>query len=90
MVLRPRLEMLFRPEEIILASSAPAKHTHTRRRHLAQHPVIYYDADALAAVRARIVDDDLLVPVAAADQQHEIDRSGHVELLAALERDGVK
>lgn len=90
MFLCPGLEMLFRPEEIILASSSPAKHAHTRRRHLAQHPVIYDDADALAAVRARVVHDDLLVPVAAADQQHEIDRSGHVELFAALESDGVK
>jgi hypothetical protein len=52
--------------------------------------VVNHDANALGAVRTRVINDYFLIFISAADQQQEIHRSGYVELLTAFQRYGMK
>ncbi len=82
--------MLFRPEEIIAASSAATKNGYLRRRDFDQFPALAHEANAVRAVGTGIINRHSLIGVTAADQQHEIHRSGHVEDFAIAQGDGVK
>ena len=74
--------MLFRPEECIVASAAPAEHQRFRWVDLHDPAMIDDGVDSCRAMRAGVEDFHGLAGVIAADQQQEVDRSGDVEPLA--------
>jgi hypothetical protein len=75
--------MLFRPEEIVVASRAAVKDHRLRRDDFHQFTALEDNVNALGAVRAGIVDRHALIGVSAADQQPEVNRSRDVENLAS-------
>lgn len=74
--------MFFRPEEVVVPSAAAAKDERLLRRHSHDPSTLYDRVNRLGAVDARVEDLDLLLGVIAADQQQEVNRSGHIETLA--------
>lgn len=82
--------MLFRPEEVVLPSASTAIDVGFGRNDLDDLTPVEDDVDAVGTVSARIINHHPLIAISAADQQQEINRSGYVELLAALQGDGVE
>ena len=74
--------MSFRPEEVIIPSGATAKDQHFGRRNMHDLTTLYDYVNSFGAVDARVEELDLLLGVFAADQQQEVNRSGHIEALA--------
>lgn len=69
MFLDPGLQMLFRPEEIVLPSGAAFKYIDFGRIYIGEFAMIQNNANTLGAMRTRIVNDDALIVVFTADQQ---------------------
>ncbi len=80
---QPFLQVLLRPEEIVAASGAAFKHHRLWRRNSHQLAPLKDDANTIGAVCTGIIDRHRSIGVAAADQQHEVNRAGHVEDFAA-------
>ena len=67
--------MLFRPEEVVLTSSAAVVDDTFFREHSFDLTLIRFDSDAVDAMGAGVFKCDPVFPVLAADQQQEIDCS---------------
>ncbi len=76
--------MLFRPEEIVLASSAAAVGYAIFREHANQLTLVRFYMYSVNAMGAGVVKLDMVVPVLAADQQQEIDCSRDAECLLVI------
>ena len=82
--------MLFRLEEIVLASS-PATVDHRGLGKNPGHvPVVCFQVDALGAVGAGVVQLDAVFLVLAVDQQQKIDGSRYAELLIVVQCHGME
>ena len=88
--LQPSSCVLFRPEEVVLPSAATPIDIGLGRRDFAELTSNENQVDALGTVGARIIYHHSLVTISAADQQQEVYCSGHVELLATFQGDGVE
>ena len=87
---QPCRQVLFRPEEIILPSGAALKDHRFRRDGFYQFTALEDDVNVVGAVRTGIVYHHPLIGISAADQQHEVHRSRHVEDFATAQGNGVK
>ena len=79
----PRLPVLFRTEEVVHPSATAVEGVGRLRRRRCDFRVLDRYRNPVQAVGARVLDLDPFIWVVAADQQHEVDRSGYVEHLAA-------
>ena len=82
--------MLFRPEEVVLTSSAATVNDTFFWEYTEQLTLIRFDLDAVNAMGAGVIKFDPVFPVLAADQQQEIDGSRYAELLIILQRHGME
>ena len=78
--------MLFRPEEVVLASSAAPVHNSVFWGYLSDDPIIRLPMDAFGAVGAGVVQLDAVAAVLAVHQQEEVDGSRYAKLLFAVQR----
>ncbi len=69
MFLDPGLQVLLRPEEIVLPSGATFKYIDLGRIYINEFAVNQNNTNTLGAMRTRIVNDDALIVVFTADQQ---------------------
>ena len=65
--------MLFRPEEVVLTSSAALVDDTFFWEHVHKSALAGFDMDTVNAMGASIIKFDAVFPVLAADQQQEID-----------------
>ena len=77
--------MLFRPEEVVLTSSAASVDNTIFREHVQKLTPVGFDSDAIDAMGTGIIKFDPVFPVLAADQQQEINCSRYAELLLAVQ-----
>ena len=82
--------MRFRPEEVVLTSSAALVDDTFFREHLQKLTLVGLDMDTVNAMSAGIIEIDSLFPVLAADQQQEIDCSRYAELLIIVHCHGME
>ena len=78
--------MLFRPGEVVLASSAAPVHNSVFWGYLSDDPIIRLQMDAFGAVGAGVVQLDAVAAVLAVHQQEEVDGSRYAKLLFAVQR----
>lgn len=78
--------MLFRPEEVVLASSAAPVHNSVFWGYLSDDPIIRLQMDAFGAVGAGVVQLDAVAAVLAVHQQEEVDGSRYAKLLFTVQR----
>jgi hypothetical protein len=83
--LQPLLEVLFRTEEIIDASATSAEDERSDGSYLRDAASHNHHRDGLQAVRARVFYLECIVRVGAVDQQQEVHRSRHFELVAPVD-----
>ena len=81
---QPLFGVLFRPEEIIDASTAALKNDRSRGRKLRNLTFFKSHANALRAMRASIFNLYRVVLVSAVDQQQEINRSSDFKSVAVV------
>ena len=86
----PFPEVLFRPEEVVLASSAAPVHHRVLGRDARNLPVVRLQTDAFGAVGAGVVQLDAVFLVLAVDQQQKVDGSRYAELLIIVQCHGMK
>lgn len=86
----PFPEVLFRPEEVVLASSAAPVHHRVVGRDARNLPVVRLQVDAFGAVGAGVVQLDAVVLVLAVDQQQKVDGSRYAELLIIVQCHGME
>ncbi len=82
--------MLFRPEEVVLASSAALVDDTFFREYTQKLTPVRFHMDTFNAMSASIIEFDAVFPVLAADQQQEIDCSRYAELLIIVQSHGMK
>ena len=82
--------MLFRPEEVVLASSAAPVDHGVFRRHHRYFPLISLQVDAFGAMGAGVFQLDVVFPVLAVDQQQKVDRSRDAELDFVVQGHGME
>ncbi len=86
----PFSEVLFRPEEVVLASSAAPVHHRILGKDPRHFPVVRLQVDAFGAVGAGVVQLDAVFPVLAVDQQQKIDGSRYAELHLIVQCHGME
>ena len=86
----PANQMLFRPEEVVLTSSAALVDNAIFREYVQKLTPVRFDSDAVNAMGAGIIKFDAVFPVLAADQQQKIDCSRYAELLIIVQRHGME
>ncbi len=79
----PRLPVLFRTEEVVYLSAAAVEGVRRLWCGRCDLGVFYRYRYSVQAMSARVLDVDPFFGIVAADQQHEVYRSGYVEHLAA-------
>lgn len=77
--------MLFRPEEIVLASSVALEDYALFREYAQQSALIRFNPYPVNAMCAGVVKRDPVHPVLAADQQQEINCSRETEVLLTVQ-----
>ena len=82
--------MIFRPEEVVLASSAAPVHHRVLWQNLCHVSVVRHQVDAFGAVGAGVVQLDAVFLVLAVDQQQKIDGSRYAELLIVVQCHGME
>ena len=82
--------MLFRLEEVVLASSAAPVHHRIFGKNTRDVPVVRFQVDAFGAVGAGVVQLDAVVLVLAVDQQQKVDGSRYAELHFVVQCHGMK
>ncbi len=75
--------MLFRTEEVVDASATTVERVDGRWFRFGQLRVLDGEREAIEAVRTGVFDVEPVVLMDAADQQHEVNRSGDVEDVTA-------
>ncbi len=82
--------MLFRLEEVVLASSPAPVHHRVFGEDARHVPVVRLQVDALGAVGAGVVQLDAVFLVLAVDQQQKVDGSRYAELLVVVQGHGME
>ena len=82
--------MLFRPEEVVLASSATHMDDGLFGQHLREATVVGFQIDTVSAVGTSVCQLDAVFEVLAVDQQQEIDRSRYAESLTVVQCHGME
>ena len=82
--------MFFRPEEVVLASSASPVNDGFFRRNLGEDAFFCFQIDAPGAMGAGVVQLDVVFDRLAVDQQQEVDGSRDAELLLAVQCHGME
>ncbi len=82
--------MLFRPEEVVLTSSAALVDDTFFREYTQKLTPVRFHMDTFNAMSASIIEFDGGSPVVAADQQQEIDCSRYAELIIIVQSHGMK
>jgi len=77
--------VLFRPEEVVLPSSASTVHNGLFRVHLNKVAPVHFDVDTLYTMGAGIIKGYAAVLVLAADQQQEVHRSRNPKALPRVQ-----
>ena len=86
----PGPQVLFRPKEVVLTSSAASVNDTFFREHLQKSALVGFDMDTVNAMGTGIIKDDAAFTVLAADQQQEIDSSRYAKLLILVQRHGME
>ena len=81
----PLLQMLFRPEEVVLPSGPTPVDHRFRRLHPDEPTVAHLNMDSIDAVGARVVQADAVLFILAADQQQKVYRSRHPKPLPRVQ-----
>ena len=82
--------MLFRPEEVVLTSSAALVDNAIFREYVQKLTPVGVDSDAVIAMGAGVIKLDSVFPVLATDQQQEINCSRYAKLLVIVQRHGME
>ena len=82
---RPCNEVLFRPEEVVLASSAAPVHNSVFWGYLSDDPIIPLQMDPFGALGAGVVQLDAVAAVLAVHQQEEVDGSRYAKLIFTVQ-----
>ena len=82
--------MIFRLEEVVLASSAALVDDRFFGQHLREAPIFAFQMDPVSAVGTGVRQCDAVITVLAVDQQQEVDGSRYAELLFAVQCHGME
>ena len=82
--------MLFRPEEVVFASSAAHLDDGLFGQNLREAPIVGFQIDTISAMGTGVCQLNTVLMVLAVDQQQEIDRSRYAESFTIGQRQGME